>query len=91
MGFWDFSNDTKEAMKMEKVRDLEGCLRELERDYYRIESELDNLNRGRRSAEMGNNDRLVRDYDYDIRRLESDLRYIENKIDSVKSDIRYYS
>ena len=91
MGFWDFSDDTKEAIKREKVRDLEGHLRELERDYYKIESELDSLKRGLRSAEMGNNDRLAKDYDYDIRRVECELRYIENKVDSVKSDIRYYS
>lgn len=93
MGFFSSytSNDNEDNQIREKIRDLEGCLRELERDYYSIKCEIEYLKRGLRSAEMGNNDRLVRDYEQDIKNQEYQLEYVKNKISNIQYDIRYYN
>lgn len=89
---WFFnSNKSEDNSRAEKLRDLEGHLRELENDYSKTEAELDYFKRELRNAEYEKNVRVIRDFENAIDKSDYHLRYLEVKIDNVKGSIRYYS
>lgn len=85
------SNDNEDRERMEKLRDLEGHLRELESDFSRTESELGYFKRELSNARYDRNERVIRDFENAVDKSEYHLRYLETKIDNVKGSIRYYS